>query len=139
MCINNNNCTAVYWHVTFNNQSHTQINYFNNILKQIFNDLRIDLKYFCMQVWFVLIISISVCLTSAPRVERVDESCEVSWETLPPMKGDPVIYCLQSMQGNSEFKQVPTPHYISCMYAFQQKTAHQTTKTSILTSMKHLN
>uniref|UniRef100_A0A8C1MVJ4 Fibronectin type-III domain-containing protein 3A n=1 Tax=Cyprinus carpio TaxID=7962 RepID=A0A8C1MVJ4_CYPCA len=52
----------------------------------------------------------------APRVERVDESCEVSWETLPPMKGDPVIYCLQSMQGNSEFKQVPTP---KCMkYAF---------------------
>uniref|UniRef100_A0A8C1MZJ5 Fibronectin type III domain containing 3A n=1 Tax=Cyprinus carpio TaxID=7962 RepID=A0A8C1MZJ5_CYPCA len=42
----------------------------------------------------------------APRVERVDESCEVSWETLPPMKGDPVIYCLQSMQGNSEFKQI---------------------------------
>ncbi|XP_059389458.1 fibronectin type-III domain-containing protein 3a isoform X3 [Carassius carassius] len=42
----------------------------------------------------------------APRVERVDESCEVSWETLPPMKGDPVVYCLQSMQGNSEFKQI---------------------------------
>uniref|UniRef100_A0A672P251 Fibronectin type-III domain-containing protein 3A n=1 Tax=Sinocyclocheilus grahami TaxID=75366 RepID=A0A672P251_SINGR len=42
----------------------------------------------------------------APRVERVDESCEVSWETLPPMKGDPAIYCLQSMQGNSEFKQI---------------------------------
>ncbi|XP_016408300.1 fibronectin type-III domain-containing protein 3a-like [Sinocyclocheilus rhinocerous] len=42
----------------------------------------------------------------APRVERVDELCEVSWETLPPMKGDPAIYCLQSMQGNSEFKQI---------------------------------
>ncbi|KAI2656033.1 Fibronectin type-III domain-containing protein 3a [Labeo rohita] len=42
----------------------------------------------------------------APRVERVDELCEVSWETLPSMKGDPVIYCLQSMQGNSEFKQI---------------------------------
>uniref|UniRef100_A0A673KFE4 Fibronectin type-III domain-containing protein 3a-like n=1 Tax=Sinocyclocheilus rhinocerous TaxID=307959 RepID=A0A673KFE4_9TELE len=49
----------------------------------------------------------------APRVERVDELCEVSWETLPPMKGDPAIYCLQSMQGNSEFKQVSTPHYIN--------------------------
>ncbi|XP_073780334.1 fibronectin type-III domain-containing protein 3A isoform X3 [Danio rerio] len=42
----------------------------------------------------------------APRVERVDESCEVSWETLPPMKGDPIIYCLQCMQGNSDFKQI---------------------------------
>ncbi|TRY90899.1 hypothetical protein DNTS_021967 [Danionella cerebrum] len=42
----------------------------------------------------------------APRVERVDEVCEVSWETLPPMKGDPVIYCLQSMQGNSDFRQI---------------------------------
>ncbi|RXN04202.1 fibronectin type-III domain-containing 3A-like protein [Labeo rohita] len=42
----------------------------------------------------------------APRVERVDELCEVSWETQPSMKGDPVIYCLQSMQGNSEFKQI---------------------------------
>ncbi|XP_056612182.1 fibronectin type-III domain-containing protein 3A isoform X3 [Triplophysa dalaica] len=42
----------------------------------------------------------------APRVERADESCEVSWETLPPMKGDPIIYCLQCMQGNSDFKQI---------------------------------
>uniref|UniRef100_A0AAR2K0R8 Fibronectin type-III domain-containing protein 3A n=1 Tax=Pygocentrus nattereri TaxID=42514 RepID=A0AAR2K0R8_PYGNA len=42
----------------------------------------------------------------APRVERLDESCEISWEALPPMKGDPVIYCLQCMQGNSEFKQI---------------------------------
>ncbi|XP_051965561.1 fibronectin type-III domain-containing protein 3a-like isoform X1 [Xyrauchen texanus] len=42
----------------------------------------------------------------APRVERVDDSCELNWETLPPMKGDPVIYCLQCMQGNSEFKQI---------------------------------
>uniref|UniRef100_A0A8B9J8Q6 Fibronectin type-III domain-containing protein 3A n=1 Tax=Astyanax mexicanus TaxID=7994 RepID=A0A8B9J8Q6_ASTMX len=42
----------------------------------------------------------------APRVERLEESCEISWEALPPMKGDPVIYCLQCMQGNSEFKQI---------------------------------
>ncbi|KAM4590487.1 fibronectin type-III domain-containing protein 3A [Fundulus diaphanus] len=42
----------------------------------------------------------------APKVERLDEnSCEVSWEALPLMKGDPVIYSLQCMMGNSEFKQ----------------------------------
>uniref|UniRef100_A0AAQ5YGQ8 Fibronectin type-III domain-containing protein 3A n=1 Tax=Amphiprion ocellaris TaxID=80972 RepID=A0AAQ5YGQ8_AMPOC len=42
----------------------------------------------------------------APKVERVDDnSCEVTWEALPPMKGDPVIYTLQCMMGNSEFKQ----------------------------------
>lgn len=42
----------------------------------------------------------------APRVERVDDSCELSWESLPPMKGDPLIYCLQCMQGNSDFRQI---------------------------------
>nr|XP_057935077.1 fibronectin type-III domain-containing protein 3A isoform X2 [Doryrhamphus excisus]XP_057935078.1 fibronectin type-III domain-containing protein 3A isoform X2 [Doryrhamphus excisus]XP_057935079.1 fibronectin type-III domain-containing protein 3A isoform X2 [Doryrhamphus excisus]XP_057935080.1 fibronectin type-III domain-containing protein 3A isoform X2 [Doryrhamphus excisus] len=42
----------------------------------------------------------------APKVERLDDnSCEVTWETLAPMKGDPIIYALQSMMGNSEFKQ----------------------------------
>ncbi|KAG9332986.1 hypothetical protein JZ751_013941 [Albula glossodonta] len=43
----------------------------------------------------------------APRIERLDEhTCEVTWEAAPPMKGDPIIYILQSMMGNSEFKQV---------------------------------
>lgn len=43
----------------------------------------------------------------APKVERLDDtSCEVTWEALSPMKGDPVIYTLQCMMGNSEFKQV---------------------------------
>lgn len=42
----------------------------------------------------------------APKVERLDDnSCEVTWEALPPMKGDPVIYSLQCMIGNSDFKQ----------------------------------
>ncbi|CAK6957957.1 fibronectin type-III domain-containing protein 3A isoform X1 [Scomber scombrus] len=41
-----------------------------------------------------------------PKVERLDDnSCEVTWEALSPMKGDPVIYTLQSMMGNSDFKQ----------------------------------
>uniref|UniRef100_A0A8C3G709 Fibronectin type-III domain-containing protein 3A n=1 Tax=Cyclopterus lumpus TaxID=8103 RepID=A0A8C3G709_CYCLU len=41
-----------------------------------------------------------------PKVERLDEnSCEVTWEALSPMKGDPIIYTLQCMMGNSEFKQ----------------------------------
>lgn len=59
-------------------------------------------------LWCVLT-SVYVCL--APRVERVDESCEVGWETLPPMKGDPIIYCLQCMQGNSDFRQVTIPRF----------------------------
>uniref|UniRef100_A0A8C4IRG7 Fibronectin type-III domain-containing protein 3A n=1 Tax=Dicentrarchus labrax TaxID=13489 RepID=A0A8C4IRG7_DICLA len=42
----------------------------------------------------------------APKVERLDDnSCEVTWEALLPMKGDPIIYTLQCMMGNSEFKQ----------------------------------
>ncbi|XP_061536787.1 LOW QUALITY PROTEIN: fibronectin type-III domain-containing protein 3A [Phycodurus eques] len=42
----------------------------------------------------------------APKVERVDDSsCEVSWEALLPMKGDPIVYTLQFMMGNSDFKQ----------------------------------
>ncbi|XP_009693250.1 PREDICTED: fibronectin type-III domain-containing protein 3a-like, partial [Cariama cristata] len=43
----------------------------------------------------------------APRIERInDHTCEIAWEVLQPMKGDPVIYCLQVMVGkDSEFKQ----------------------------------
>ncbi|XP_061575736.1 fibronectin type-III domain-containing protein 3A isoform X1 [Cololabis saira] len=43
----------------------------------------------------------------APKVERLDDnSCDVTWEALSLMKGDPVIYTLQCMTGNSEFKQI---------------------------------
>ncbi|KAJ8391437.1 hypothetical protein AAFF_G00089110 [Aldrovandia affinis] len=43
----------------------------------------------------------------APKIERLDDhACEVSWEAVPPMKGDPIIYTLQCMMGNSDFKQV---------------------------------
>lgn len=59
--------------------------------------------FVCM---YISLYSLCVCLYLAPRVERLDETCEISWETLPPMKGDPIIYCLQCMQGNSDFKQV---------------------------------
>ncbi|XP_068172930.1 fibronectin type-III domain-containing protein 3A isoform X2 [Antennarius striatus] len=42
----------------------------------------------------------------APKVERLDDNCcEVTWEALLPMKGDPILYALQCMMGNSEFKQ----------------------------------
>lgn len=45
---------------------------------------------------------------AAPKVERQDEnSCDVTWEPLAPMKGDPILYNLQCMMGNSDFKQVP--------------------------------
>lgn len=44
---------------------------------------------------------------AAPKVERQDEtSCDVTWEPLAPMKGDPILYNLQCMMGNSDFKQV---------------------------------
>lgn len=55
----------------------------------------------------VSLYSLCVHLSLAPRVERLDESCEIIWESLSPMKGDPIIYCLQCTQGNSDFKQVP--------------------------------
>ncbi|XP_039601791.1 fibronectin type-III domain-containing protein 3A isoform X1 [Polypterus senegalus] len=43
----------------------------------------------------------------ALRIERLDDhSCEVTWEALQPMKGDPVIYSLQSAIGNTDFKQI---------------------------------
>ncbi|XP_067419204.1 fibronectin type-III domain-containing protein 3A isoform X3 [Emydura macquarii macquarii] len=44
----------------------------------------------------------------APRIERVnDHTCEITWEILQPMKGDPIIYSLQVMVGkDSEFKQI---------------------------------
>ncbi|KAF3847448.1 hypothetical protein F7725_020476 [Dissostichus mawsoni] len=46
-----------------------------------------------------------------PKVERLDDnSCEVTWESLPPMKGDPIIYTLQCMMGNSDFKQSLQPN-----------------------------
>lgn len=44
----------------------------------------------------------------APRVTQLEgNSCEILWETVPPMKGDPVNYVLQVLVGReSEYKQV---------------------------------
>ncbi|XP_027446653.1 fibronectin type-III domain-containing protein 3A isoform X3 [Zalophus californianus] len=44
----------------------------------------------------------------APKIEKInDHICEVTWECLQPMKGDPVIYSLQVMLGkDSDFKQI---------------------------------
>ncbi|NWI76412.1 FND3B protein, partial [Dryoscopus gambensis] len=44
----------------------------------------------------------------APRVTQLGgNSCEVTWEMVPPMKGDPVGYVLQVLVGReSEYKQV---------------------------------
>ncbi|KAM9321018.1 fibronectin type-III domain-containing protein 3A [Gastrophryne carolinensis] len=55
----------------------------------------------------------------APRIERINEhTCEVTWESLPPMKGDPVIYILQIMTGKeSDFKQAYKGHNTSYRYA----------------------
>ncbi|KAJ8280661.1 hypothetical protein GJAV_G00057470 [Gymnothorax javanicus] len=63
----------------------------------------------------------------APRLERLDEhSCEVTWELTPPMKGDPIIYILQCMMGNSDFKQVykgPATSHQMC--SLQPNTDHR--------------
>ncbi|KAJ7426959.1 fibronectin type III domain containing 3A [Willisornis vidua] len=80
----------------------------------------------------------------APRIERInDHTCEITWEGLQPMKGDPVIYCLQVMVGkDSEFKQIykgpdwsfrHTGLQLNCEYRFracairqcQEPTGHQ--------------
>lgn len=44
----------------------------------------------------------------APRVTQLEgNSCEIFWETVPPMRGDPVSYVLQVLVGrDSEYKQV---------------------------------
>ncbi|XP_063808083.1 fibronectin type-III domain-containing protein 3A isoform X5 [Pseudophryne corroboree] len=66
----------------------------------------------------------------APRIDRINEhTCEVTWESLPPMKGDPVIYILQMMVGkDSDFKQAykgpNTLHrcsalHLNCEYRFR--------------------
>ncbi|KAM9231653.1 fibronectin type III domain-containing protein 3B [Leptosomus discolor] len=55
----------------------------------------------------------------APRVTQLGgNACEITWETVPPMKGDPVGYVLQVLVGReSEYKQVykgeETTFYIS--------------------------
>uniref|UniRef100_A0A8C5HKZ9 Fibronectin type-III domain-containing protein n=1 Tax=Gouania willdenowi TaxID=441366 RepID=A0A8C5HKZ9_GOUWI len=43
----------------------------------------------------------------APRVlQREGNVCEITWETIPPMRGDPVSYVLQMLVGReSEYKQ----------------------------------
>ncbi|XP_061650231.1 fibronectin type III domain containing 3Ba isoform X3 [Phyllopteryx taeniolatus] len=44
----------------------------------------------------------------APRVHQLEGNvCEITWETVPPMRGDPVSYVLQVLVGReSEYKQV---------------------------------
>ncbi|AWP16249.1 putative fibronectin type III domain-containing protein 3B [Scophthalmus maximus] len=44
----------------------------------------------------------------APRVQQLEGNmCEITWETIPPMRGDPVSYVLQVLVGReSEYKQV---------------------------------
>ncbi|XP_057715788.1 fibronectin type III domain containing 3Ba isoform X3 [Corythoichthys intestinalis] len=44
----------------------------------------------------------------APKVHQLEGNvCEVTWETIPPMRGDPVSYVLQMLVGReSEYKQV---------------------------------
>lgn len=57
-------------------------------------------------------------------MERQDDnSCEVTWEALPPMKGDPILYTLQCMMGNSEFKQVLLTDGLAFRLIFMERPA----------------
>uniref|UniRef100_A0A3P8UYA1 Fibronectin type III domain containing 3Ba n=1 Tax=Cynoglossus semilaevis TaxID=244447 RepID=A0A3P8UYA1_CYNSE len=44
----------------------------------------------------------------APKVHQLEgNTCEITWETIPPMRGDPLSYVLQVLVGReSEYKQV---------------------------------
>ncbi|XP_072440655.1 fibronectin type-III domain-containing protein 3A isoform X1 [Chiloscyllium punctatum] len=44
----------------------------------------------------------------APRLKQLKENvCDLTWEPLPAMKGDPIVYNVQAMVGkDSEFKQI---------------------------------
>uniref|UniRef100_A0A6I8NQU9 Fibronectin type-III domain-containing protein 3A n=1 Tax=Ornithorhynchus anatinus TaxID=9258 RepID=A0A6I8NQU9_ORNAN len=59
----------------------------------------------------------------APRIDRVnDHTCEITWELLQPMKGDPIIYSLQVMVGkDSEFKQIYKGPDLSFRYSGLQQ------------------
>ena len=48
----------------------------------------------------------------APRVHQVEGNmCEITWETIQPMRGDPISYVLQVLVGReSEYKQVGVAH-----------------------------
>lgn len=55
----------------------------------------------------------------APKVVQMEGNvCEVSWESIPPMKGDPIIYILQVLVGReSDYKQVRFHFsYLNCLY-----------------------
>lgn len=49
---------------------------------------------------------------AAPRVHQLEgNTCEITWETIPPMRGDPISYVLQVLVGReSEYRQVCLTH-----------------------------
>lgn len=65
-------------------------------------------------------VGVWVCV-AAPRVTQLEgNSCEILWETVPPMKGDPVNYILQVLVGReSEYKQV-RPGVRACAILLRQ-------------------
>lgn len=69
----------------------------------------------------ILTLDVWICI-SAPRVTQMEgNSCEILWETVPPMKGDPVNYILQVLVGReSEYKQVRTSVHGTCL-AYQNQ------------------
>ncbi|XP_035759967.1 fibronectin type III domain-containing protein 3B-like [Neolamprologus brichardi] len=70
--------------------------------------------FICLQASFNDILScirdndLLLLIPTAPRVHQLEGNmCEITWETIPPMRGDPVSYVLQVLVGReSEYKQV---------------------------------
>lgn len=65
-------------------------------------------KYLYDIVFFLTLLFFMPFLPTAPRVHQLEGNmCEITWETIPPMRGDPVSYVLQVLVGReSEYKQV---------------------------------
>lgn len=56
---------------------------------------------YCVTFWLFVFLA-------APKVHQLEgNTCEITWETIPPMRGDPLSYVLQVLVGReSEYKQV---------------------------------
>ena len=60
-------------------------------------------------------------LPTAPKVHQMEGNvCEVTWETIAPMRGDPFSYVLQVLVGReSEYKQVSYLDTHTCMQTYR--------------------
>lgn len=73
----------------------------------ILRDIEIPNVYFGLCSFSFLYVLLPF-IQPAPRVQQLEgNTCEITWETISPMRGDPVSYVLQVLVGReSEYKQV---------------------------------